>query len=203
MYISVCAELEIFTSGVRESYSSRHDGRLTKNLPWTPRHHIVVMFEESLQLSPLMPRNIPPPSLPPEKCQPLGRLVGLQKFPRKLACVPATRAEESFRILIKSIWNQMVFTIFQLIWNQTDVRLVPNQSEKMQHKNVSVCVVLPVSFVRTFAVTLAEQNFCLLQNWEKTDRSDSFIFEYELNWITYGSWSKGKLSPCDYISIWK
>ena len=25
--------------------------------------------------------------------------------------------------------NQIVFTIFQLIWNQTDVRLVPNQSE--------------------------------------------------------------------------
>ena len=30
--------------------------------------------------------------------------------------------------LIKSTWNQIVFTIFQLIWNQTDVCLVPNQS---------------------------------------------------------------------------
>ena len=29
--------------------------------------------------------------------------------------------------LIKSNQNQIVFTIFRLIWNQSDVRLVPNQ----------------------------------------------------------------------------
>ena len=34
-----------------------------------------------------------------------------------------------FRNLIKSTQNQIVFTIFRLIWNQTDVRLVPNQLE--------------------------------------------------------------------------
>ena len=37
--------------------------------------------------------------------------------------------EKSFRNLIKSKRNQIVFTIFRLIWNQKDVRLVPNQSE--------------------------------------------------------------------------
>ena len=38
--------------------------------------------------------------------------------------------EKSFWNLIKSIRNQIVFTIFWLIWNQTDsVRLVSNQSE--------------------------------------------------------------------------
>ena len=31
------------------------------------------------------------------------------------------------RNVIKSNRNQIVFTIFRLIWNQTDVRLVPNQ----------------------------------------------------------------------------
>ena len=33
-----------------------------------------------------------------------------------------------FRYLFKSIRNKIVFTIFRLIWSQTDVRLVPNQS---------------------------------------------------------------------------
>ena len=37
--------------------------------------------------------------------------------------------KKSFRYLIKSTWNQIVFTIFLLIWDQTDLRLFPNQSE--------------------------------------------------------------------------
>ena len=36
---------------------------------------------------------------------------------------------KSFRNLIKSTWKQIVFNIFRLIWNQTDVCLVSNQSE--------------------------------------------------------------------------
>ena len=40
-----------------------------------------------------------------------------------------THTGKSFRNLIKSNRNQILYTIFQLIWNQTDVRLVPNQSE--------------------------------------------------------------------------
>ena len=38
--------------------------------------------------------------------------------------------EKTFLNLIKSSRNQIVFTIFRLIWNQTDVRLNQNQSEK-------------------------------------------------------------------------
>ena len=39
-------------------------------------------------------------------------------------------SEKSFQVLIKLSRNQIVFTIFQLIWNQMDpVRMVPNQSE--------------------------------------------------------------------------
>ena len=42
------------------------------------------------------------------------------------------------RNLIKSNWNQIVFTIFRLIWNQPDVRLVPIQSENGEHNLMSV-----------------------------------------------------------------
>ena len=38
----------------------------------------------------------------------------------------STHTEKYFRNLIKSTWNQIVFTIFRLIWIQTDVRLVHN-----------------------------------------------------------------------------
>ena len=46
--------------------------------------------------------------------------------------------EKSFRNLIESTRNQIVFTIFLLIWNQTDVRLVPNQSENGKCNLISV-----------------------------------------------------------------
>ena len=49
----------------------------------------------------------------------------------------ALDTEKSFRNLIKSTWNQSVFTIFRLIWNQTDVRLDPNQSENGIHNLIS------------------------------------------------------------------
>ena len=49
-------------------------------------------------------------------------------------------AEKTFRNLIKSHRNQIVFTIFQLIWNQTDVRLDPNQSENGKYNLISVRV---------------------------------------------------------------
>ena len=39
------------------------------------------------------------------------------------------RTEKSFRNLIYSNRNQIVFTIFRLIWKQMDVSLVSNQSE--------------------------------------------------------------------------
>ena len=46
--------------------------------------------------------------------------------------------DKSFRNIIKSIRNQIIFTIFQLIWNQTVVRLVPNQSKNGKYNRISV-----------------------------------------------------------------
>ena len=40
-----------------------------------------------------------------------------------------THTKKSFLNLIKSNRNQIVLSIFRFIWNQTDVRSVPNQSE--------------------------------------------------------------------------
>ena len=46
--------------------------------------------------------------------------------------------EKSFRNLIESTRNQIVFTIFWLIWIQTDsVRLVPNHSENGKYNLIS------------------------------------------------------------------
>ena len=38
---------------------------------------------------------------------------------------PGPHTEKSFQNLVKSTQNQIGITILQLIWNQTDVRLVP------------------------------------------------------------------------------
>ena len=46
--------------------------------------------------------------------------------------------EKSFLNLVKSNRNQIVFTIFRLISSQTDVRLVPNQSENGNYNLISV-----------------------------------------------------------------
>ena len=45
--------------------------------------------------------------------------------------------EKSFRNLIKLTRNQIVFTIFRLIWNQTDVRLDPNQPDNGKYNLIS------------------------------------------------------------------
>ena len=49
-----------------------------------------------------------------------------------------TTRGESFPNLIESNRNQIVFTIFRLIWHQTDVRLVPNQPENGKYNMISV-----------------------------------------------------------------
>ena len=46
--------------------------------------------------------------------------------------------EKSFRNLINSNWNQTVFTIFRMIQNQTDVRLVPNRSVNGYYNMITV-----------------------------------------------------------------
>ena len=43
-------------------------------------------------------------------------------------CMGSKQNKKCFRNIIKSNRNLMVFTIFRLIWNLTDVRLVPNHS---------------------------------------------------------------------------
>ena len=45
--------------------------------------------------------------------------------------------EKSFRNIIKSTRNQIVFTIFRLICKQTDVGLVPNQWENGKYNLIS------------------------------------------------------------------
>ena len=42
----------------------------------------------------------------------------------------SSHTDKIFRNLIKSNRNQIVFTIFRLIWNQMDIRFILNQSEK-------------------------------------------------------------------------
>ena len=45
--------------------------------------------------------------------------------------------EKSFRNLIKSTGNQIVFTVFRLTWIQTDVRLVLNQPKNGKYNLIS------------------------------------------------------------------
>ena len=45
--------------------------------------------------------------------------------------------ENFFKNLIKSTWNQIVFTISWLFWTQTDVRLDPNQLEIRKYNLIS------------------------------------------------------------------
>ena len=49
-----------------------------------------------------------------------------------------SHAEKSFLNLIKSNRNHIVFTILRSIWNQTDVRLIPNQLEDSKYNLISV-----------------------------------------------------------------
>ena len=46
--------------------------------------------------------------------------------------------DKSFRNFIKSNQNQIILTIFQLIWIETNVYLVPNQSENGKYNLISV-----------------------------------------------------------------
>ena len=48
-----------------------------------------------------------------------------------------SHTEKSFRNLIKPTRNQIVFTMHRLIWNQRDIRLVPNQSENGKYNLIS------------------------------------------------------------------
>ena len=51
----------------------------------------------------------------------------------------SVNTEKYFRNLTKKTWNQIILTIFRLIWIQTDVRLDPNQSEFGKYNLISGC----------------------------------------------------------------
>ena len=85
----------------------------------------------------------------------LFEIVLLSSFSLSLLIKYALNTENFFRNLFQSTRNQIVFTIFRLIWNKTEVRLVPNQSEndkynlisgwfyKISRKKFSVCIMYP------------------------------------------------------------
>ena len=53
--------------------------------------------------------------------------------------MPRLHTGKSFRNLILSNRNQIVLTIFRLIWNTMVVRLVPNRLKNGQYNLISVC----------------------------------------------------------------
>ena len=57
---------------------------------------------------------------------------------RVFVAIGSMHTGKSFRNLIKWNRNQIVFIIFRWICNQTDVRLVPNQTENGIYKLISV-----------------------------------------------------------------
>ena len=102
-----------------------------------------------------------------------------------------------FRNLIKSNRNQIVFTIFRLIWNQSDDRLVPSQSVHGKYNLISVWF---NQITKIFLCVCMKRKIFLIpfkyigiwSQWQ-------FSFwlrkcNYELNWILFGSYLKGKLS---------
>ena len=56
-------------------------------------------------------------------------------------CIPRSfcllHTEKSFWNIVKWNQNQIVYTIFPSIWNETDVRLVPNQSVRGKYNLIS------------------------------------------------------------------
>ena len=53
------------------------------------------------------------------------------------------------RNLFKILLNQIVFTIFRLIWNQTDNCLVPNWSENVYHNLILVITIFRLIWNQT------------------------------------------------------
>ena len=78
--------------------------------------------------------------------------------------------ENFFRNLIMSTQNQIVFTVFPLIWNQTNVRLVLNQSEK--------------------------GNYNLISRWfNKISKKFLFVYAVHIDPRIFGSISTGSFRP--------
>ena len=95
--------------------------RLTKYLPWL---QCVISRCRNISTVPIILLGI-------ARSAPKRELLS----PRRTINV---HTDKSFRNLIKSNQNQIVCTIFRLIWNQTDVRLVPNQLENGTYNLITV-----------------------------------------------------------------
>ena len=84
------------------------------------QHYRIERLKEELICYPMMVRDA---SLSDSKC---------------IFLLVTVHTEKSFRNLIISNRNQIAFTIFQLIWNQTDDHLVPNQAGNGKYNLISV-----------------------------------------------------------------
>ena len=100
---------------------------------------------------------------------------------------------KSFRIVIKSTRNQIVFTIIRLIWNQTDVRLFQNQSENGKYNLISVWSnkIRKRSAINT--ITVQSNNWNKWFFWGENAQKISFYNSFRLLQIL---WS---ISKCTYI----
>ena len=75
------------------------------------------------------------------------------------------------KINFESNWNQIVFTIFRLIWNQTDVHLDPNRSENGKYNLIpGNSTKMRSRFFSVFSETLLTQYPIqeFLYEWNKT-----------------------------------
>ena len=104
--------------------------------------------------------------------------------------------EESFQNLIESNRNQFVFTIFRLIWIQTDVRLVTNQPENGKYNLISVgfnkiskrllCLLSNISylFCVLFSFALFGANISYDFFWPSKNFPSGFNTEWKIRLVT-------------------
>ena len=122
------------------------------------------------------------------------------------SCTVELYAEKSFRNLVKSNRNQIIFTIFRLIWNQTDVHSVPNQRENGKYNlislwsnKISLCESL-YGWIRCWVSMqniLAEKRVLFSCQIMRiiNDRVYNFPFIYEINGFFFNSRWAG---DCEY-----
>ena len=115
------------------------------------------------------------------------------------------------RNLIESTRNQIVFNIFRLIWYQTDVQLVPNQSENSKYNLISgwfnktskrfFCVYLsgiahslsvPLKIIYKWCYIFVRYIICVIK-----------IMIYICHFCEYFCFTQYNRSHIMYINIWK
>ena len=79
--------------------------------------------------------------------------------PGKDPVTTGSHTEKTFQNIIKSTQNQIVFTIFGLIWIETDFRLVPNQSDQSEN---GIYNLISGWFKK---ISIEKNSFCLRANF--------------------------------------